>query len=191
MSRSRIVIRSLALLAVITGSLASASSPADAQEQSSQEQFARTTIDLGIVVSDVDAAVDFYTKAIGFKELSGFRVPTDIAARAGLTDDQPLSIRVLVLGEKKAATKLKLMELPGVKSKSSDNTTIHSQLGVRYLTINVTDMNAAVARLKKAGVKILADGPVELPASLAEGVYLALARDPDGNLIELVGPKKQ
>ena len=191
MQRSRIVTGLVVLLTLIAGSLVSAGNLADAQEQSSQEKFARTTIDLGVVVSDVDAAVDFYTKAIGFKELPGFHVPADIATRTGLTDGQPLSIRVLVLEENETATKLKLMELPGVKSKPSDNETIHAQFGVSYLTINVTDMNAAVARLKKAGAKVLAEGPVELPASLAEGVYLAVVRDPDGNLVELVGPKKQ
>ena len=190
MQRNRIATGLIVLLTLVAISLVSAANPADAQEQTSQEKFARTTIDVGMVVSDVDAAVEFYTKAIGFKELPGFRVPADIATRTGLTDDQPLSIRVLVLGENETATKLKLMELPGVKSKSSDNETIHAQLGVSYLTINVNDMNAAVARLKKADAKVIAEGPVELPASLAEGIYLAVVRDPDGNLIELVGPKK-
>ena len=161
------------------------------QEDGPQQEFARTTIDLGCVVSDVDAAVKFYTEAIGFKEVPGFRVDEATATQAGLTDGQPLSVRVLVLGDDKTATKLKLMNVPGVKSKPSDNATVPSQLGFRYLTINVTDMDAAVERLKKAEVKILGEGPVALPAELAAGVYLALVRDPDGNLVELVGRKKQ
>lgn len=172
--------------------IAIAAMSADAQQPNRPPQnFARTTIDLGCVVSDVDAAVKFYTQAVGMKEIEGFDVPAGFATRAGLTDQRPLSIRVLVLGEDDTATKLKLMEVPGANSKPSDNATIHSQLGFSYLTIFVTDMDAAVERLKRAQVKILAEGPVELPAELAAGVYLTVVRDPDGNLVELVGPKKQ
>lgn len=151
--------------------------------------FARSTIDLGCVVSDIEAAVRFYREAIGFKELDGFHVPADFATRAGLTDNQPLNIRVMVLGDDDSATKLKLMQLPGVPSQRSNNETIHSQLGYSYLTIFVTDMDAAVVRLEKADVKILAQGPAELPADLGRGVYLTVIRDPDGNLVELVGPR--
>jgi catechol 2,3-dioxygenase-like lactoylglutathione lyase family enzyme len=147
-------------------------------------------IDLGVVVSDVDASVKFYTEAIGFKEVDGFKVPAGFAKDAGLTDDKPLDIRVLQLGDDENATKLKLMQLPGVKSKKSDNRFIHSQLGISYLTIFVVDTAKALDRLEKAGVKPLAKGPVGLPEPLPQGVFLTVVRDPDGNLIELVGPKK-
>ena len=181
----------LAFLLLTLACFAGAAAPAGAQQEpDAPKEFARATIDLGCVVSDVDAAVKFYTQAIGFKELEGFHVPADFATRTGLTDRQPLSIRVLALGEDESATKLKLMEVPGAKSKPSDNATIHSQLGFSYLTIYVTDMDAAVKRLKKAEVKILGEGPVELPADLGAGVYLTVVRDPDGNIVELVGPKK-
>lgn len=153
-------------------------------------EFARTTIDLGVVVSDVDKAVEFYTKAIGFTEVKGFKVSAKLAADGGLTARQPLDIRVLILGEEDSATKLKLMAVPGVDSKRSDNSFIHSQLGYSYLTIFVTDTDAAMARLKKAGVNPIAKGPVELPENLAPGVFLTVVRDPDGNFVELVGPKK-
>ena len=152
------------------------------------EEFARTTIDLGCVVSDVEAAAKFYTEAVGFTEVKGFSVDADFATKTGLTDQQPLSIRVFVLGEGETTTKLKLMQ--GPESKKSDNTNILSELGFSYLTIYVSDMNAAEARLKKAGVKPIASGPSELPANLAKGIYLAVVRDPDGNLVELVGPRK-
>ena len=38
------------------------------RSDSSKPEFARTTIDLGMVVSDVDKAAKFYTEAIGFTE---------------------------------------------------------------------------------------------------------------------------
>ncbi len=53
----------------------------------------------------------------------------------------------------------------------------------------INDTNVAMERLKKAGVKPLAKGPVALPKPLPQGVYLTVVRDPDGNIVELVGPK--
>jgi catechol 2,3-dioxygenase-like lactoylglutathione lyase family enzyme len=155
-----------------------------------KNEFARGTIDLGVVVSDVKKAVKFYTDAIGFKEAPGFSVGADFCADAGLTNHRKLDIHVLVLDDGDTATKLKLMEVPGVNSKPSDNTYIHSQLGYSYLTIYVADANAALARLKRAGVQPLAKGPVPLPPDLPPGLALTVVRDPDGNLIELIGPLK-
>ncbi len=155
-----------------------------------QSEFARSTIDLGVVVNDVAKSVKFYTDAIGFSEAPSFTVPADFCADAGLTDNHALEIRVLTLGEGDTATKLKLMQVPSAASKKSDNAYIHSQLGYRYLTIYVADADVALARLKKAGAKPLAKGPVALPAGLPPGLTLTVVRDPDGNLIELIGPKK-
>ncbi|UCD24541.1 MAG: bleomycin resistance protein, partial [Gemmatimonadota bacterium] len=64
----------------------------------------------------------------------------------------------------------------------------HSQFGFRYLTIFVENTTAALDRLKAGGVEPLADGPV-LIGDDASGDYLTVVRDPDGNLIELIGPK--
>lgn len=154
-----------------------------------EKEFSRTTIDLGVVVSDIKKSVEFYTKSVGFTEVQGFQVPGDFCQEAGLTDGTMLDVHVLVLGEGESATKLKLMQLPGVKSKKSDNEHIHSQLGYSYITIFVTDTNAALARLKTTGVAPVAKGPVELPKGLPQGVFLTIVRDPDGNLVELVGPQ--
>ncbi len=153
-------------------------------------EFGSTTIDLGMVVSDLQKSLDFYTQAIGFQQVEGFAVPGDVLGAAGLTDNQPLKVHVLVLGDGEQATKLKLMQVPGVQTKAADNAFIHSQFGFRYLTIFVQDTTAAMERLAKNGVKPLAKGPVELPESLAKGVFLTVVKDPDGNLVELVGPKK-
>ena len=153
--------------------------------------FPRTTIDLGTVVTDIDRSVRFYTEGIGFREVAQFDVPADIASPAGLTDDKPLSVRVLALGDGPEATKLKLMQIAGTSPRGGDNEFIHSHTGFRYLTIFVADTNAAVERLAKLGVKPLAKSPVQLPESLGGGgMHLTCVRDPDGNIVELLGPKK-
>lgn len=152
--------------------------------------FTRTTIDLGCVVTDIDKSVKFYTEGIGFKELKGFEVPADLARDAGLTDLRPLSIRVLTLGDDETATKLKLMQVVGTLPRTGDNDFIHSHTGFRYLTIMVADTEAVLARLEKLGVKPIAKGPVAIPETLVPGMTLTCVRDPDGNIVELIGPQK-
>jgi lactoylglutathione lyase len=153
-------------------------------------EFSSATIDLGVVTSDIAKSVKFYTEAIGFKELKGFSVGAEYAKDVGLTDGHKLDIHVLALGDEPTATKLKLMSLPGVDSKRKDQGFIHSTLGYSYITIHITDTTAALERLKKAGVKPIAKSPLPVPKDIAEGIFLTIVRDPDGNFIELVGPKK-
>jgi lactoylglutathione lyase len=176
----------LQLCTILLGALATASAGSSIAAAAG---FSSDTIDLGVVVSDLEKSVTFYTQAIGLTEVQGFSVSADFCTDAGLTDRQALSIRVLVTGEDAKATRLKLMELPGVPSKKNDNAFVHSQLGYRYLTLHVSDLDAALERLKKASVKPLAKGPVPLPPGFPVGIGLIVVRDPDGNLVELVGPK--
>ena len=152
----------------------------------SKAEFARTTIDLGIVVSDVEKAAQFYKNALGFTEVPGFDVSKEMAGDSGLSDYKAFSVRVLVLGDEESATKIKIMEFPEAPGKKVDNKFISSSLGFSYLTIFVSDTTAAVERAKKAGVV-----PVKEPYQLGgDNFYLTLVKDPDGNIIELVGPRK-
>jgi len=152
--------------------------------------FASQTVDIGVVTSNVEKAAAFYTEALGFKEVEGFDVPAEMGKEAGLSDNQPFHVRVFVLGSEPTATKVKLMEFPDAPGAKADNAYVHSTLGLSYLTLHITDTNAAMERLKAAGVEPVANGPYDLPEGFPEGVYLTVVRDPDGNLIELVGPKK-
>ena len=148
--------------------------------------FPRTTIDVGIVVSNVEKAAQFYKNAIGFTELSGFDVSKEMGGDTGLCDYQAFSVRVLVLADEPDATRIKIMEFTEETGKKVDNRFINSSLGFSYLTISVSDMTAALERAKKAGVV-----PVKEPYQLGTGnYYLTLVKDPDGNIIELLGPKK-
>ena len=161
---------------------------ATAQETEKQEnEFAKLTIDLGCVVSDIDASVKFYTEAIGFTESGGFEVSPEFCKSAGLTDSKKVDVKVLTLGKGDGATSLKLMQIEGESAKS-DNDYINSTLGFSYLTIVVKSTDAALARLEKAGVKPVADGPITLPENINPDLALTIVRDPDGNLIELIGP---
>ncbi len=163
---------------------------AGAAEAKAESAFAKETIDLGVVVSDIEKSLKFYTEAVGFKKMGSFKVPSDMGKNSGLTDGSPLTIHVLKLGTGSGATTLKLMQVGEKKRTKSDETYIHSTYGYSYITIFVNDTTSSVARLKKHGVKVMAKGPVALPKSLREGYYLTVFKDPDGNFVEFVGPKK-
>lgn len=162
----------------------------NAAQKDKKSEFASTIIDLGTMVSDINKSVKFYTEAIGFKEVEGFEVPADFAKDTGLTGGNGFKVRVLVLGEGANATKLKLIEMNATKPKKNDNENIHTELGFRYLTIYIEDTTVAMKRLDKAGVKPIAKTPSKVPESIAKDIWLTIIRDPDGNLVELVGPKK-
>lgn len=153
--------------------------------EASKPEFTRSTIDIGIVVSDLDVAARFYTEGIGFEELSGFDVSKEMAGDSGLTDYQGLKVRVFALKNEATATRIKLMSFPGLPCKKVDNTYINSSLGFSYLTLLVADTTASVERVKAAGYSV-----VKEPYAINANTYLTLIKDPDGNIIEFVGPKK-
>ena len=147
--------------------------------------FSSTAADLGIVASDLEKSAKFYKDVLGCTEVNGFDVPAAFATSLGLVDNHSLSVRVFTLGEGKVRTQLKLMSFPDAKGKKSDQTFIHSSMGFSYLTLHVTDLNAAIERLKKANVKLEGKTPVPLGGKNA----LVVCRDPDGNFVELIGPR--
>lgn len=156
-----------------------------------QGDFSSTTVHFGIVVSDIDKAADFYRNGLGFTEAPGFDVPVSMGGDSGLTDYKPFHVRVMKLGEGENATQVKLMQFKDAPGAKAPNDFIHTTLGMSYMTVLVTDIDKAVDRAKRAGAPPLAKGPILLPEGFPKGVYLALVRDPDGNMIELVGPKAE
>ncbi len=177
MNRCTILITLSACL--ITGCLIAGA----AQPGSGKTEFARSTIDIGVVVSDVEKAARFYTEAVGFTEIRGFEVSAPLTGDSGLTAYKAFKVRVFVLAEESTATRLKLMEIPEAHPKKVDTQYISSSLGFSYLTVHVADMGASVDRAAKAGVQ-----PVKKPYKLGGNNYLTLLKDPDGNIVELVGP---
>ena len=155
-----------------------------------QPGFGSGRVDFGIIASDLNKSAAFYT-ALGFKEDEGFDVPAEMGVKSGLTDkDKPFAVRIFQLGDGEDATNVKMMSFPGSKVAKPDKQFIHSHVGVTYLTLYVDDVDAAVARARKAGAVPLAEGPYKLPTSFGDNVWLACIQDPDGMIIELLGPKK-
>ncbi len=150
-----------------------------------ESEFAKPVIDIGIVVKDSESTARFLTNAIGFKEVRGFSVKADLGRKIGFIDGRETDVRVFVLEGAEPATRIKILSFPEAPGKQADQSYIHSTLGIRYLTLYVKDMNRALARLKQAGVKTLGETPLDT----GNGNWLVAVKDPDGNFVELIGPR--
>ena len=153
----------------------------------SANNYATGVVDYGIIVRDIEKSVRFY-ESIGLVKFTEFGVPSDISGDSGLTDYKELAVVMMTTTGGETETKIKLMQLPG-KHKKQDQTYIDSTYGMSYQTLFVKDMNATVKNLKKNGIAIMAKGPVDLTSAGFTDVFLTLVRDPDGNIVEFVGPK--
>jgi catechol 2,3-dioxygenase-like lactoylglutathione lyase family enzyme len=169
------------VLLAATGFLAAASGARAADTESS-----KPIIDIGMVVKDSGRTAQFLTNVIGFKEVRGFPVNPDLGKKIGLLDGQATQVRVFVLEDVDQATRIKVLSFPDAPGKQADQAFIHSTLGIRYLTLYFKDLNRVLQRMKKAGVAALGETPVEI----SPGTWLLAVKDPDGNFIELIGPRR-
>lgn len=179
-------------------------------------KFASAIVDLGLIVKDLRASVEFYTEAIGFIEVVGFDVPAEIAGGSGLTDHKPLEISILQINPDSGipSTDLKLMQIDDVETEENDREFVHSRYGINYMSLFVSDISETHDRLQSMSVSMRGDGIVQLPLELSIGALLRppstseedawmhdfeqleevgmiVVQDPDGNFIEMIGPKKQ
>ncbi|GAB5562181.1 MAG: hypothetical protein SynsKO_38280 [Synoicihabitans sp.] len=154
----------------------------------SDHQFSTGIIDYGVVVRNVDKSVEFY-ESIGMSKLTSFSVPASMSGDAGLTDYKELQVVMMTATGGETDSKIKLIQLPGTP-KRQDQTYIDSTYGMSYQTLFVEDIAATVDMLTENGIKILAKGPTDLSGAGFEGIFILLVKDPDGNFVEFVGPKK-
>jgi catechol 2,3-dioxygenase-like lactoylglutathione lyase family enzyme len=120
------------------------------------------TVNVRLLVDDVDASVDFYTRHFGFTVLNAF--PPAFA------DVQRGNLRLLLSGPQSSAGRpMADGERPGPG-------------GWNRIHFIVDDLDAEIARLTSAGVAFrnaVVKGP---------GGSQVLALDPSGNLVELFQP---
>ncbi|HOW74116.1 MAG TPA: DUF1080 domain-containing protein [Phycisphaerae bacterium] len=146
--------------------------------------FSKPVVDIGVVVSDIEKSAKFYTESLGLTEVKGFSVTGELGRKIGLIDNHRVDIRVFVPADTDGTTRIKMMSFADAPGKAADQSWIHSTLGIRYLTLYVTSVDATLRRLTKTGVKPIGETPV----SLGNNQRLITVRDPDGNFIELIGP---
>ena len=148
----------------------------------SQSNFSSKIINIGVVVSDLERAMDFYINGIGMVKTGGFNLDKDFTQRSGLSGGIPFSVPVLKLDNSPDATEWTLIsfEKRAVHTKSKF---VQDDLCMQYITINVKSLKPVIERLTKQKVKFLGDTPTRLNKDL----LFLFVQDPDGNFVELIG----
>ena len=129
------------------------------------DRLGEAKVEVGIVVRDSDAMAAFYGDVLGLEEIDGF-------------DFGGGSMRRFAHGD--AIVKLVSMGTPPETSNPPLGPAGGAS-GMRYLSVAVDDLDAALERCAAAG------GPVPVPKmEFRPGVNIAMVEDPEGTWVELV-----
>jgi len=148
-----------------------------------QSEYSSGLIGVGVVTRDLEKSLDFYLNVIGMTKVSEFDVEGEFGKASGLTDGIAFHVDVLKLEDSPDANQWKLISFGKEGSPPFPNY-IHDDTGMQYITINVTSLAPVLGRIKKHQVKLLGETPIPLN----EQNHFALVQDPDGTIIELIGP---
>ena len=150
-----------------------------------QSEFSSGLIGVGVVTKNLEKSLDFYINVIGMQKVSEFDVDGDFGTASGLTDGLAFHVEVLKLQDSPNANQWKLMSFKKEGSHPMPKY-IHDDTGMQYITIMVNSLEPVLKRIKKHGVKLMGDTPIPL----GETDHFVLVQDPDGTIVELIGPLK-
>jgi len=148
-----------------------------------QSEFSSGLIGVGVVCKDIDKSLDFYLNVIGMTKVGEFDVDGDFGTSSGLTNGIAFHVDVLKLQDSPDANQWKLMSFNKEGSHPMP-TYIHDDTGMQYITIMVNSLEPFLKRIKQHQVKLLGNTPIPL----GETDHFVLVQDPDGTIIELIGP---
>ena len=123
---------------------------------------AKDSLDLGILVSDIKASLNFYQNILGleFVGITPVWFGTMHRLRFGTSD-------------------FKLVDPKTVPPKGVIG--LEKQLGFRYVTFVIKNLTELCAELKGKGIEFA------LPETeVRPGIRVAMVKDPDGNIVEFV-----
>ncbi len=144
--------------------------------------YSSPNIEVGVVVTDLQKSVNFYTNVLGMVRAGEFTVDEKLGKAAGLSNGYPLNVVVLKTSDSPAAPEWKLMSFDNnVSSRPSEY--VHDDIGMQYITIYPENMDEVIGRLEAAGIELRGDTPLRLD----DGRRFVLIKDPDGVFIELIG----
>ncbi len=142
--------------------------------------FDAKPMDVGVVVSDLEKSLDFYTNVIGMTKVSTYHFSGENAKTAGLTDGKALDIINLKLNDEPGSPGYKLTKIQDVKSNPLTNS---FNPGFRYISIFVKDLEPYLNRIKERNIRLLNKiNPMVAP----EGYKGVILQDPDGAILELI-----
>jgi catechol 2,3-dioxygenase-like lactoylglutathione lyase family enzyme len=150
-----------------------------------QSEFSSELVGIGVVCEDLDESLAFYLDVIGMKKVGEFDVNAAFAKTSGLSDGLPFHVDVLKLTDSPDGNVWKLMSF-GKERQHPKSTYIQDDMGMQYITINVTSLQPFLQRIKKHKVKLLGETPIPLGSDPNRSFVLVQA--PEGTIVELIGP---
>ncbi|MBE2179877.1 MAG: VOC family protein [Chthoniobacterales bacterium] len=138
----------------------------------------------GIVVKDLDRALEFYCGKLGLSvsrrmEESGAFLDAVLAAPG-------TRVTTVKLAAEEGPTLLELLHFEAPKPGEAEMPSLF-RTGVTHFALTVDDLNTLHESLSAGGTPFLSE-PRKSPDGLA---FVAFCRDPEGNLIELVEPSAE
>jgi len=126
-------------------------------------RMAKPALDVGLITADAEPLARFYCNVASLERLDPLTLPN-----IG-------TIHRFACGE----SLLRIM-VPAEAPEPDDSASFSSRAGIRYLTLEVEDIEAAVAAVRENGGSVALE-----PFELRPGRRVAQVADPDGNMIEL------
>jgi catechol 2,3-dioxygenase-like lactoylglutathione lyase family enzyme len=144
-----------------------------------------TAVDsIGITVSDMDRAVDFYSRVLTFEKESDREVAGDEYERLFGVFGTRLRVVRMRLGDER----IELMQFLAPRGRPDPADTRSNDRWFQHIAIIVSDMDEAYARLREHKVEHASSGPQRLPDwnPNAGGIEAFYFRDRDGNHLEVL-----
>ena len=139
---------------------------------------------VGITVSDLDRAVDFYSRVLTFRKVSEREVAGDAYEHLFGVFGMRLRVARMQLGDES----IELMQFLAPRGRPTPVDARSNDRWFQHVAIIVRDMGEAYARLRTFKVEHASSGPQRLPGwnPNASGIEAFYFRDPDGNHLEIL-----
>ena len=134
---------------------------------------------VGVCVSDIERSLRFYRDVLGFVFVSELQVAGEPAAT--LLQLTPLDLRAVYL--ERDGFRIELLHYAAPGHQGNGQPRAMNALGLTHLSFRVDNLAETRAALARAGVAVLENTHIDLPAFEAAAIFVT---DPDGTLIELV-----
>ncbi len=134
---------------------------------------------IGICVSDWERSLRFYRDVLGFKHLSELQLEGEPSSTLLQLSD--VALRAIYL--ERDGTRIELLHYASPGHRGDGSPQPMNQLGLSHLSLRVDNLAATLDALNAAGVHVLTQTRIDIPAVEAAAVFVV---DPDGTLIELV-----
>lgn len=139
---------------------------------------------VGFTVSDMDKAIEFYTRVLPFEKISDVETAgTELEHLSGV-----FGARVRIAGLKLGEEKIELTEYLTPQGRPIPVDSRSNDRWFQHIAIIVSDMDKAYALLRANKVRHASTGPQTLPSYItaAAGIKAFYFKDPDGHVLEIL-----